>query len=179
MIRSKPFVVVAAVDGSALTAPVLRRALDAAGHWPCHEVHAVRVAAETCDRERATADPDRALDVVLEGLLAHLERAVAEVLDGADCGAHGRGSQRVRTHVAAGVPTEEVASLAADVDANLIVLGSRRRLDVDPSATAGAMAERLVRLVSCPILVLHPAGDDGAAATDLYASEELTWHGAA
>jgi nucleotide-binding universal stress UspA family protein len=176
MIRTKPFVVVAAVDGSDLTASVLQRALDAAAHRPDHDVHVVRVVEEELDPIAAANRINQ-----LEAMRQELDSDIAGVLDGMQ-GQDDRPSWRISTHVAAGIPTEEVASLAADVEAQLIVLG-RHGDHARRGSFVGSAPERLLRLARCPVLVVQPIDYSVDVESDEpepeLAWEEATWRGAA
>lgn len=166
----RPFVVVAAVDGSTTTASVLTRALQAAVLRSDHEVHVIRV------------HQDRTGE--LEELLRQLESDVADVLDNFQGGPHGQTVWRIRTHAAIGIPNEEVASLAAEVEAHLIVVGTRAHQEPARPGRAGPTPDGLLRLAGCPVLVVRPipneqgreveADGDGA-----HPSDERTWRGAA
>lgn len=77
------------------------------------------------------------------------ERLAALVLPGLedfDCG-----DWRVRLHVRVGVPHEEIADLAAELRAQLLVIGS---FGVHGRAWAGSVASRLLENAPCPTLVV-------------------------
>lgn len=59
---------------------------------------------------------------------------------------------RVVTHLRVGDPATELAQLAADLDADLVVVGTHGRRGLG-RAVLGSVAERTVRFARCPVLV--------------------------
>lgn len=59
---------------------------------------------------------------------------------------------RVVTHLRVGDAATELAQLAADLDADLVVVGTHGRRGLG-RAVLGSVAERTVRLARCPVLV--------------------------
>jgi nucleotide-binding universal stress UspA family protein len=68
-----------------------------------------------------------------------------------------RGLGAATAHVLIGTPGTMVAELAAEIDADLIVVTSHGRTGI-VRAALGSVAERVVRLARCPVLVLKPKG---------------------
>ncbi len=68
-----------------------------------------------------------------------------------------RGLGASTAHVLIGTPGTMVAELAAEIDADLIVVTSHGRTGI-VRAALGSVAERVVRLARCPVLVLKPKG---------------------
>jgi nucleotide-binding universal stress UspA family protein len=62
---------------------------------------------------------------------------------------------RVVAHQRAFSPAEEIAQLAADLEADLVVIGTHGRRGVS-RALLGSVAETTVRLAPCPVLVVRP-----------------------
>ena len=60
----------------------------------------------------------------------------------------------VNFEVAFGAPAEEIAELASKIDADLIVLPSHGRSGL-ARLMIGSVAERVVRMAHCPVLVLR------------------------
>ena len=58
-----------------------------------------------------------------------------------------------------GVPWEEVNSVAKEVDANLIVIGTHGRRGL-ARALLGSVAENVIRTSTTPVLVIHGPRDD-------------------
>jgi len=62
--------------------------------------------------------------------------------------------EKVQLHVLIGDPGETIADLAAELKADLIVLPSHGRTGLK-RLLIGSVAERVVRLAHCPVLVLR------------------------
>jgi nucleotide-binding universal stress UspA family protein len=61
----------------------------------------------------------------------------------------------VISHIAQGIPAEQIVQIASDLDADLIVVGTHGRRGVK-RFMLGSIAERVVRLATCPVLVERP-----------------------
>lgn len=66
-----------------------------------------------------------------------------------------RGLNEATSHVLIGTPGTMVAELATEIGAGLIVVTSHGRTGI-VRAALGSVAERVVRLAKCPVLVLKP-----------------------
>ena len=136
LITVKRFRIVVALDQSEYAQIVLDHALDQARHQRAPDLHFLTVV------ERDGDDVD---DV--KNALAEL---VLQGLDGCDCD-----EWRARMHVRAGRPHEEIASLAAELRANLMVIG---RFGLHhPHRKLGTVASRVLAAAICPVLVVGPA----------------------
>jgi nucleotide-binding universal stress UspA family protein len=62
---------------------------------------------------------------------------------------------RLCIHVRSEVPSAEIAQLAADLDADLVVIGTHGRRGFR-RFLLGSVAEGVVRLAHCPVLVVRP-----------------------
>jgi len=70
----------------------------------------------------------------------------------------GEGNGRVKTHIAEGRPYAEIVRLAAEIDADLIVIGTTVHASLFGGAPAlGSEIERVVRNAPCPVLCV-PSG---------------------
>lgn len=67
---------------------------------------------------------------------------------------HGRGSLDVTSMVATGIPFQEIAVIARDLAADLIVIGGYGRSGRGPIEEVffGSTAEKVVRLLPCPVV---------------------------
>jgi nucleotide-binding universal stress UspA family protein len=154
----RPYRILAAIDDSDMAHAVVERALDAAGRHAPSEVHFLRVV--PLGRESLRGN-EGAVDAA-HGEIEEIVKSKVEIFgNAADQSGWG-----VRVHVAAGLPTEEILEMAADVEADVIIIGRfgshdhrRDRIGTIPAAVlAGA---------SCPVLVeqttdygLHERPDD-------------------
>ncbi|MFN2578432.1 MAG: universal stress protein [Pyrinomonadaceae bacterium] len=92
-----------------------------------------------------------------EGGRSALSRLRAEVTDHMNCLARD-GSGRIKTHITQGRPYAEIVSLAARIDADLIVLGTTVHASLFGGTPAlGSQIERVVRNAPCPVLCV-PSG---------------------
>jgi nucleotide-binding universal stress UspA family protein len=77
----------------------------------------------------------------------HAEAALRERLAGSDC-------EGANVTIPIGDPGREIAQTAEDAEADLIVLPSHGRTGIS-RLLIGSVAERVVRLAHCPVLVLR------------------------
>jgi nucleotide-binding universal stress UspA family protein len=129
--RQQRFPIVIALDDSEYAEIVLEHALDQAARHDAPDLHFVTVVGD-----------DRDLDAAHE----RLARVVAE---GLDTFYTDRDVWRTRVHVRRGKAATEIAALAGDVDARLLVIG---RYGVH--RRHGSVADRVVALAPCPTLVV-------------------------
>jgi universal stress protein A len=85
---------------------------------------------------------------------------------------------RVCAHVHEGSATTVIAQLAEDIEADLVVVGNHDRAGVN--AFFGSVAERLVRMAPCPVLIIRSKSIPRAApmahpCAACEASKRLTW----
>ena len=84
----------------------------------------------------------------------HLDQKVGDVRE--RLGAAAAGSfPRVVPHLRYEAPSHEIAQLAADVEADLVVVGTHGRRGMS-RVLLGSVAEAVVRLAPCPVLVARP-----------------------
>jgi nucleotide-binding universal stress UspA family protein len=122
--------IIVALDDSEYAEIVLEHALDQAARGDASDLHFIAVVR---DRTEVASAKLRLAKLVFSGL---------ENLTAADW--------RSRLHVRIGEPAEEIAALAGELDADLLVLGhfgvhARRH---------GSFAARVLELVACPTLVV-------------------------
>lgn len=63
--------------------------------------------------------------------------------------------KRVVAHFRRGAPAEEIAQLAADLDADLVVVGSHGRRGLS-KMLLGSVADRVSHLARCPVWIVRP-----------------------
>lgn len=73
---------------------------------------------------------------------------------------------RLVSHFRLGGAAEQLVQLAADLDADLVVVGTHGRHGM-ARLLLGSVAERVLRLARCPVLVVRPKDHHGAHAADL------------
>jgi len=130
---------------SSIAATTLARELAAAARAELHAVYVI-------------GDYFEQISVMFpEGAHSALSRMRAEVEDRMQTFA-GEGSDHVLTHIAEGRPYAEIVRQAAEIDADLIVIGTSVHASLFGGAPAlGSEIERVVRNAPCPVLCV-PSG---------------------
>jgi nucleotide-binding universal stress UspA family protein len=137
-------IVLVGIDFLALSKEVLAHAA-ALALSAGSELHVVHVLP---DMDVSAVQGERAIGVVnlaadaqvrLEALSADLPASVS----------------RIFLHLSAGKPEVEIAQLASDIGADLIVVGTRGRSGLDRLVN-GSVAENLLHLAPCPVQVFRP-----------------------
>jgi nucleotide-binding universal stress UspA family protein len=151
----KPYIVVTGTDYSEHADRALLAAYDqAAHHAPAelHVLHATLVASMVdSSAARHTCELGATSIQSLEEQRAELLRHVDAVLTSAP-------GVSVIAHVAVEAPTIALTHLASALDACLIVVGSHGRHGV-ARWLLGSVAEAVVRMAECPVLVVPPRRD--------------------
>ena len=122
--------IVAALDGSAASVAVLEHTLDQAARHESTEIHLVTVASSEYD------------------VMGRETWLAAMVVGALETSESRRREWQTFTHVRVGVPEEEIANLAGEIEADLIVIG---RHGVPAKA---ALSDRVLRAAICPTLVI-------------------------
>jgi nucleotide-binding universal stress UspA family protein len=152
----RAFRLVVGVDFSPLAELALDSALRFAAPYAGSEVHAVHV-----EPARGSLRPRWHLALVdagtaaqLDAVLQELERYGAarllrlrETLPNARC--------RIVTHARLGAPAAQIARMASDLDADLVVVGSHGRPGPH-RRLLGSVAEAVVGTAPCPVYVARP-----------------------
>ena len=155
---SHGYVAVVGIDFSDMSNKALDQALEVTG-LRAGEVHAVYV------------DSEMPLDPLFAGviqavtppeeLLESVRKRAAERLAAVQA-LHGKSAvKRVIVHVRRGSAADEIAQLAADLDADLVVVGSHGRRGVS-RLVLGSVAERVSRLARCPVWIIRPKAHDAS-----------------
>jgi len=152
--QKKPYVIVVGVDASEPAEAAIEQAFETAASHERSEIHAINVS-ESFESaiHTSTADP---LKVVTAR--AALEQRLRQKLDDMqrsariDCLAR---PPRIFTHLRTDRPAHEIASLAAAVEADVVVVGTHGRHGI-AKLLLGSVAESLVRMSPCRVLVVRP-----------------------
>jgi nucleotide-binding universal stress UspA family protein len=156
---SSPYVIVVAVDYSEAGDLAFERALELASEKSSAEVHVLHVL--TVYQSGSSTDPTTiswsgSLPTLAEAavtLKSYIEKAT--IAFRANHPGANLGFFRLRAHQRADVPSEQVAQLAADVEADLVVVGTHGRRGFE-RILLGSVAEATVRLAPCQVLVVRP-----------------------
>jgi len=156
---NKHYVIVVAVDYSESGKLALERAFELASEKAGAELHVVNVlpvyqsgVADTANGAWAGGLPT--IEEASEQLRSYVDKA-RDVFKAAHPGENLAFLEKMIAHQRVSVPSEEIAQLAADVEADLIVLGTHGRRGV-PRLILGSVAESTLRLAPCPVLVVRP-----------------------
>jgi nucleotide-binding universal stress UspA family protein len=154
-----PTKILLATDGSGEAELATRTAVDLAQMYDSelHVVHVLNAAPrlamlypETTDPEGVEV-PDQELEEDLERRTEQLGR---EILDAEAERVRSAGGTVAQTHLAMGEAPREIVHLAEDLDAGLIVMGSRGRGGIR-RALMGSVSDSVVRHAHCPVLVVR------------------------
>jgi nucleotide-binding universal stress UspA family protein len=157
--RTKPYIIVVGVDFSPTGDAALTRAFELASRELNAEVHVIYVGRGygplvhfDYGSELLTLGMDEATDK----LKAYTERKLSEFIEtqkGRELGTF----TRAVTHIRLDAPADEIAQLASDLEADLVVVGTHGRRGIR-RVLLGSVAEGVVRLAPCQVLVVRPPG---------------------
>jgi nucleotide-binding universal stress UspA family protein len=153
----KPYAIVVGVDYSDTGELALTRALElATQHRPAevHVLHVMPLNLPLLAPEFAAPSVSASLNEAAKQLTAHVEKRVLDFrASRADDGSFE--AIKVVPHLRTDSPAFEVAQLAADLEADLVVVGTHGRRAL-ARVLVGSVAELTVRLAPCPVLVVRP-----------------------
>ncbi|HEY5374889.1 MAG TPA: universal stress protein [Polyangiaceae bacterium] len=156
----KPYVIIVGVDYSVASDLALEKAFELAAARPRVEVHVVNVVQLHGGEVLVDfpADPGGFASVSLSDATAQVGR-YAEQRWQAFRQRRGEGedgrSTRVVPHLRLEAPAHELAQIASDLEADLIVVGTQGRRGIS-RLLIGSVAEAVVRLAPCPVFVVRP-----------------------
>ena len=121
------------------------------------EIHVVHVT--RASNLRGSSPPPSDVDAVPESrserILDELEARCLARLQATDAEGDEDGSRRIVSHVRAGRAADQIVQLAALLDADLVVVGTRNRTGLK-RVVLGSVAERVTKLAPCPVWVVRP-----------------------
>lgn len=154
---SHGYVAIVGVDFSELSNKALDQALEVT-HLRGGEVHAVYV------EPSVPLDPIFAgafqSSVTSEQLIESVRQRAAERLVVIEAELGKLAVKRVVVHLRKGSAADEIAQLAADLDADLVVVGSHGRTGMS-RLVLGSVAEKVSRLARCPVWIIRPKAHQG------------------
>ncbi len=156
-----PYVIVAAIDYSETGDLALERAFELALEKPQAFVHVINVlpvyqngVAPADSWEGAWSGSLPTIAEAADELRGYVERRIT-----AFRAAHPSENlaylDNVRAHQRVEVPSVQIAQLAADLEADLVVVGTHGRRGIS-RLVLGSVAEATMRLAPCPVLVVRP-----------------------
>lgn len=155
----KPYLIVVGVDYSEASNLALEQAYELAAARPNAELHIVNVVHLYGNQAPTDAPSTVGFSAVsmadanaqLGAYVQQRQQAYATSNDGAN----GSRVPRVVCHLRLEAPAEEIAQLAADLEADLVVVGTHGRRGIS-RLLLGSVAEAVVRLSPCPVFVVRP-----------------------
>jgi nucleotide-binding universal stress UspA family protein len=155
----KPYLIVVGVDYSDASDLALEQAFVLAAARPNAELHVVNVVRLYGTQALIDAPTEQAgfSAISLADANARLNAYVEQRQQAYRSAASKNGSppQRVIAHLRLEAPAEEIAQTAADLEADLVVVGTHGRRGVS-RLLLGSVAEAVVRLAPCPVFVVRP-----------------------
>lgn len=155
---SEPYRIVVGVDFSETSDLALHQALELASSHAPAELHAVHVAQLLLPVGELGYVLPSVVGVPAEEIIAKLRAHVDRVTEAFMRQRRANGAQapeRIVCHLRLDAPAVEVAQLAADLEADLVVLGTHGRRGLS-RVLLGSVAEVVTRLAPCPVLVVRP-----------------------
>lgn len=158
---SNPYLILVGIDYSTASELALERALELAAAHPNAELHVVHVVPGFEASPSAEASNEQNLDLGSIDSKAYekLQTYVAVSLGAFEKKQNGAAARPVRvvSHLRVHAPAHEIAQLATDLQADLVVVGMHGRGSVS-RFLLGSVAENVTRLAPCPVLVFRPKG---------------------
>jgi nucleotide-binding universal stress UspA family protein len=152
-----PQVVVVGVDYSVSCELAVQQALDLVSTAPRAELHVVHVSSTFPALVGVEPATDSKLPVTpgeaQTELERHVDRCIRKFLSRRDPTAPL--PSRVVCHVRFAAPAEEIAELARELEAHLVIVGTHGRRGLS-RVLLGSVAEGVVRLSPCPVLEVRP-----------------------
>ncbi len=161
MSSARPYVIVVGIDYSKTGDLALNRAFELAAEKPSAEVHIVYVlqlsgVLTPLEASVGLASPEpQLLSQASEQLRQYADRKLQEFKASLSSSGKGRLFERAVSHLRLDAPAHEIAQLASDVEADLVVVGTHGRRGAS-RLLLGSVAEGVVRLAPCPVLVERP-----------------------
>jgi nucleotide-binding universal stress UspA family protein len=153
---TKPYIIVVGSDFSEASELAVQRALELASDKPGAEVHLVHVV-QTYGPQVAYEMPSDAGAINVLSITEARQRfgRYADEAYARFRASSGRDVGRVITHVRFDSIAGEIAQTAADLEADLVVVGTHGHKGLS-RLLLGSSAEATVRLAPCPVLVVRP-----------------------
>ncbi len=153
--RPTPYRIVVGIDFSELSLRALDQAFSMAALRPGSQIHLVVAVADADSELVPSADRRASLieitDHVRDRLAAHGTNALQAFRAAEPAAA----PFPLVAHVRVGPSADQLAALAGEIQADLVIVGTHGRRGLQRAMT-GSVAERVVRIAPCPVLVVRP-----------------------
>lgn len=147
------FTIVVGIDFSELSDHAVDSALEMASLRPGAEVHVLYV--EPAVWAGAILEPALETAASAETAVRKVQERAKQRVDAMAPHLRKRQIRRVVAHFRRGSPAENIAQLAADLDADLVVVGSHGHRGLE-RLLLGSVAERVSRLARCAVWIVRP-----------------------
>jgi nucleotide-binding universal stress UspA family protein len=153
---SKPYIVVVGTDYSGVAARALHAAFEAARRYAPAELHVVH-AVTAMETGGVAMPPFVATGAVVARNLDEQQAELVKILDSelATLPSFRDAHIRVIAHIRMSAPVFAITELAAELEADAIVVGSHGRHGM-ARWLLGSVAEAVIRQAPCPVLVIPP-----------------------
>ncbi|MEY4578536.1 MAG: hypothetical protein RL701_3239 [Pseudomonadota bacterium] len=143
--HSAPYAIVVALTFDETGVNALREAARIAELHPASQLHVVHVVSQITTRSssRKLVSVERRLERAPDVMRRYVEHVWSNV------------PRKVIGHLRVGVPSRAILQTAADVNAELVVVGTHRRSGVK-KLMLGSVAEQVVRHAHCPVFIAMP-----------------------
>jgi nucleotide-binding universal stress UspA family protein len=161
MKNSKPYVIVVGIDYSKTGDLALTRAFELATEKQNAEVHILFVlqtlgVLTPLELGGAVGGPEPTLLAeASEQLRKYADKKLQEFKESEAAAGKTKLFERAVSHLRTDAPAHELAQLASDLEADLLVVGTHGRRGAT-RLLVGSVAEGVVRLAPCPVLVVRP-----------------------
>lgn len=145
------YVIVVAIDYSAPSQLAFETALELAAEKAKPELHVLNVCVNEMDLRNGVGASPPSAQSAEHNLQNHVARTISAFQAQIGCTPF----ERLVTHVRFDEPGFEIAQLAVDVGADLVVVGTHDRHGL-PRLLLGSVAEAVARLAPCPVLIVRP-----------------------
>lgn len=146
--------IVVGYDYSPISDLAVTKAFEMAADQPPTEVHVVHVVMLGDHAGAGVAGVPVHPTISLDASLAALQEKVKKLLSDWSAST-GKAPARVHSHIRVDAPAGEIAQLAADLEARMVVVGTHGRRGL-MRFFLGSVAEGVVRMAHCAVLVVRP-----------------------
>jgi nucleotide-binding universal stress UspA family protein len=151
----RKYVILAALQFDETGTIAMEEAVRIARRDPAAELHVLHVAAPSLARDR---------DGESTAIEAQLERAPGKLREYVERASEGT-SLHVVGHIRSGTPVQVILQTAADLDADMIVLGTHTHRGAIDRLVLGSVSGRVLHQAHCPVLVAVPKAYGALAET--------------
>jgi len=151
---TQPYRIVVGYDYSSIANLALTQAFEAASKEALAEVHVLNVLTIGLDISPTEGALQTGLSQAMNDAYVNVQAQAVQLMTTWQATTQ-KSFARLVAHVRYEYPAREIAQLASDLGANLVVVGSHGRRGFD-HFLMGSVSEGVIRLAPCPVLVVRP-----------------------